>query len=71
MIAISRLLVAAVMLSLGLVRARRAQADDAEPDAIRAVLDAQAAAWNRGDIDGFMAGYAPSPDDDVSSPATK
>jgi len=28
--------------------------------AIRAVLDAQAAAWNRGDIDGYMAGYAQS-----------
>src|SRR6266576_6766226 len=26
--------------------------------AIRAVLDEQAAAWNRGDIDGYMAGYA-------------
>ncbi len=26
----------------------------------RAVLDAQAAAWNRGDIDGFMNGYARS-----------
>ncbi len=25
--------------------------------AIRAVMDAQAAAWNRGDIDGFMDGY--------------
>jgi uncharacterized protein (TIGR02246 family) len=25
--------------------------------AIRAVLDAQAAAWNRGDIEGFMDGY--------------
>jgi ketosteroid isomerase-like protein len=25
---------------------------------IRAVLDAQAAAWNRGDIDAYMAGYA-------------
>jgi len=30
--------------------------------AIRAVLDAQAAAWNRGDIDGYMAGYARSDD---------
>jgi ketosteroid isomerase-like protein len=30
--------------------------------AIRAVLDAQAAAWNRGDIDGYMAGYAQSDD---------
>jgi ketosteroid isomerase-like protein len=28
--------------------------------AIRAVLNAQAAAWNRGDIDGYMAGYAQS-----------
>jgi ketosteroid isomerase-like protein len=28
--------------------------------AVRAVLDAQAAAWNRGDIDGFMDGYARS-----------
>ncbi|MBA2732792.1 MAG: nuclear transport factor 2 family protein [Acidobacteria bacterium] len=29
--------------------------------AIRAVLDAQTAAWNRGDIEGFMDGYARSP----------
>jgi ketosteroid isomerase-like protein len=29
--------------------------------AIRAVLDAQVAAWNRGDIEGFMDGYARSP----------
>lgn len=28
--------------------------------AIRAVLDAQAAAWNRGEIDVYMAGYAHS-----------
>jgi beta-aspartyl-peptidase (threonine type) len=25
--------------------------------AIRGVLDAQVAAWNKGDLDGFMAGY--------------
>jgi uncharacterized protein (TIGR02246 family) len=30
--------------------------------AVRAVLDAQSAAWNRGDIEGFMDGYARSPD---------
>jgi beta-aspartyl-peptidase (threonine type) len=30
--------------------------------AVRALLDAQAAAWNRGDIDGYMAGYAQSDD---------
>ncbi len=33
--------------------------DDAS---VRAVLDAQAAAWNRGDLEGYMAGYARSPD---------
>ena len=30
------------------------------PEQIRAVLDAQVAAWNRGDIDAFMQGYARS-----------
>jgi ketosteroid isomerase-like protein len=29
----------------------------ADETAIRAVLDAQVVAWNRGDLDGFMAGY--------------
>jgi beta-aspartyl-peptidase (threonine type) len=32
------------------------RAGDGEKD-IRAALDAQAAAWNKGDLDGFMAGY--------------
>jgi len=32
------------------------------PDIIRGVLNAQAAAWNDGDLDGFMAGYWKSPD---------
>lgn len=30
--------------------------------AIRALMDAQVAAWNRGDIEGFMEGYWRSPD---------
>jgi len=30
--------------------------------AIRALLTAQQDAWNRGDLDGFMAGYARTPD---------
>ena len=30
--------------------------------AVRGVLDQQVAAWNRGDISGFMDGYARSPD---------
>jgi len=40
--------------------------DAAEPKAdeaaIRAVLADQAAAWNKGDLEGFMAGYWKSPD---------
>ena len=36
---------------------QRSSKDDRE---IRAVMSAQAAAWNRGDIDGFMNGYARS-----------
>jgi ketosteroid isomerase-like protein len=40
----------------GKIQERRSN-DDAE---IRAVMSAQAAAWNRGDIDGFMNGYARS-----------
>jgi ketosteroid isomerase-like protein len=34
------------------------QAEDKEVAAVRAVIEAQQAAWNRGDIEGFMAGYA-------------
>ncbi len=34
----------------------------ADDTAIRAVLATQAAAWNRGDLDGYMAGYADSPE---------
>jgi hypothetical protein len=36
---------------------KRSAKDDAE---IRAVMSAQVSAWNRGDIDGFMNGYARS-----------
>ena len=46
--------------SLGTLLALAAVVGAAAPDPIRAVLDAQAAAWNRGDIDGFMEGYARS-----------
>jgi len=37
------------------------ETDSRSPSAIRAVLDAQAAAWNRGDIEGYMNGYDRSP----------
>jgi ketosteroid isomerase-like protein len=39
--------------------------DDAQrkaKEAIKLVLDSQAAAWNRGDLDGFMKGYWHSPE---------
>ena len=35
---------------------------DQKPGEIRKVLDAQVAAWNHGDLEGFMAGYWHSPD---------
>lgn len=46
------LLASAVGLAQGTTRKSR------EVAAIRAVLDAQREAWNRGDIDGYMEGYA-------------
>ncbi|MDP9361282.1 MAG: nuclear transport factor 2 family protein [Acidobacteriota bacterium] len=42
--------------------ARNVRVSAGDLAAIRAVLDEQAAAWNRGDIDGYMAGYARSDD---------
>ncbi len=45
----------AFLVAVTLFVAPVARADD-EKD-IRAVLDSQAAAWNKGDLDGFMAGY--------------
>jgi uncharacterized protein (TIGR02246 family) len=37
-------------------------AQDPAPSAIRKVIEDQAAAWNRGDLEAFMAGYWNSPD---------
>ena len=39
-------------------RAPRSQKEDANAAAVRAVLESQAAAWNRGDVAGYMEGYA-------------
>jgi ketosteroid isomerase-like protein len=47
---------------LGLLFLSAASSGAAKPDPIGAILEAQVAAWNRGDIDAFMAGYARSPD---------
>ncbi|MCM3901429.1 MAG: SgcJ/EcaC family oxidoreductase [Pyrinomonadaceae bacterium] len=40
----------------------KSKSDTVSTSAVRAVLDAQVDAWNRGDIEGFMDGYARSPD---------
>jgi uncharacterized protein (TIGR02246 family) len=53
-------IVALTLLPVIAMAAARVSASDLA--AIRAVLDAQAAAWNSGDIDGYMAGYAQSDD---------
>lgn len=50
----------AVLPSLVTLPASASPADVAT--AARAVLDAQAKAWNRGDLEGFMAGYWRSPE---------
>ena len=49
-----------LVLSLGAIVALGPNAPAAAPGSIRTVLAVQTAAWNRGDIDGFMAGYARS-----------
>ena len=50
-----------LLLASGVVFQPGGAAEAAEPNPIRAVLEAQTAAWNRGNIDGFMEGYAHSP----------
>ena len=55
-----------IAVSLAYFTAASVAAKTRKPDskieiAIRAVLDAQAAAWNRGDIEGYMDGYDRSP----------
>jgi uncharacterized protein (TIGR02246 family) len=51
MLLTAAIIAAVVNLSYG------APATSPESVAVQAVLDAQVAAWNRGDLDGFMAGY--------------
>jgi uncharacterized protein (TIGR02246 family) len=60
------LLLSAAIFAAPIHNSVRAQAnskrDAATTVAVRAVLDAQVEAWNRGDIEAFMGGYARSPD---------
>lgn len=61
----NRLLIFAALLILAQITFAAAQnnpKDVKSVAAIRAVLDAQAAAWNRGDLAGYMDGYQRSPD---------
>jgi ketosteroid isomerase-like protein len=54
----------AALLTLFLIAAASGQSTSSNQKsiaAIRAVLDAQALAWNRGDIEGYMDGYDRSP----------
>ena len=52
--------IAAALLPIVATAAARVSANDLA--AIRAVIDGQSAAWNRGNIDGYMSGYANSDD---------
>lgn len=52
-----------VSLALALCSCASARQFTADDDrAVRGVLVAQASAWNRGDLEGYMAGYAHSPE---------
>ena len=46
-----------LILSLVLVSSVFAAAQSADEAAIRKIMDDQTTAWNRGDVEGFMAGY--------------
>jgi len=51
------------LLLTGAATALAAETGAGDPKAaVRAVLDAQVEAWNRGDLEGFMAGYWRSPE---------
>jgi ketosteroid isomerase-like protein len=53
---------APVVVVLALLAACARTFAPADDQAVRAVIAAQAAAWNRGDLAGYMAGYDHSPD---------
>src|SRR5438874_845356 len=55
------LMVLGGLVLLAALAAAQPQPEDGK-QAIRAVLDAQVVAWNKGDLPGFMAGYWQSPD---------
>jgi hypothetical protein len=57
---LAALVVQVTLIVVGFVMVQRIVKNSESPAdeaAVRAVLDAQVAAWNKGDLDGFMAGY--------------
>ena len=54
----SLLAVAAVVFGYQRSRAPATPKEDKDVAAVRAVIESQAAAWNRGDVEGYMEGYA-------------
>jgi ketosteroid isomerase-like protein len=70
----SSALVIGVITLLAITMVAQNKKDDASPNvdvAIRAVMDAQVAAWNHHDLEGFMAGYWNSPELTFFSGATE
>jgi beta-aspartyl-peptidase (threonine type) len=66
-----RLTACLALLVLPAALAAQPGGEDASRKAIRAVLDAQVVAWNKGDLEGFMAGYWKSPELTFYSGKTK
>jgi uncharacterized protein (TIGR02246 family) len=54
----SAAVLAAALFVFGFQKKTPDRTSDRELSAVRAVIEAQQAAWNRGDIEGFMDGYA-------------
>ena len=58
----NKIFVIFLLLAIFSVGAFAQSRDEKAKTAIRSVMDEQASAWNRGDIDGFMQGYWNSPE---------
>jgi ketosteroid isomerase-like protein len=62
-LSIAMAIIAGIAFSMGTQSSGAAKKqDEASAAGVRAVIEAQREAWNRGDIEGYMAGYDRSPD---------
>ncbi|MBI3461664.1 MAG: nuclear transport factor 2 family protein [Planctomycetes bacterium] len=66
-----RLILAVVMVSLSAAGGAPSYPERGPKDLVQEVLDAQVAAWNKGDLESFMVGYWKSPDLSFFSGSTK